>query len=164
MNDFILIGKIVNTHGIKGEVKILSDFEYKERVFKPNIEIYIGKDKNKEVIKTYRHHKQFEMITMDEYSNINEVLKYKSQNVYVKRSILELNSNEYLYEDLIDMEIIEDKKVLGKIKDIVYNKNNILLYIKGEKYFYIPLNNEYVKNVDLVNKKVLVDGGSNLIL
>ena len=39
MNDFILIGKIVNTHGIKGEVKILSDFEYKERVFKPNIEI-----------------------------------------------------------------------------------------------------------------------------
>ena len=62
------------------------------------------------------------------------------------------------------MEIIEDKKVLGKIKDIVYNKNNILLYIKGEKYFYIPLNNEYVKNVDLVNKKVLVDGGSNLIL
>ena len=135
MNDFILIGKIVNTHGIKGEVKILSDFEYKERVFKPNIEIYIGKDKNKEVIKTYRHHKQFEMITMDEYSNINEVLKYKSQNVYVKRSILELNSNEYLYEDLIDMEIIEDKKVLGKIKDIVYNKNNKLLYIKGEKYF-----------------------------
>ena len=164
MNDFVFIGRIVNTHGIKGELRILSNFERKERVFKPNATIYIGKEKQEKIISTYRHHKQFEMITLERYTNINEVLKYKDQNVYVKRMTLELKPEEYLYEDLLDMEIIENQKVLGKIKDIVYNKANILLYIEGEKNFYIPLNEEYVKEVNLETKEVKVVGGSNLIL
>ena len=164
MNDFVFIGRIVNTHGIKGELRIISDFEKKELVFKPNITIFIGKEKLEEKIITYRHHKQFEMITLEGYSNINEVLKYKNQNVYVKRSTLELKPEEYLYEDLIDMKVIENKKTLGKIKDIVYNKANILLYIEGEKNFYIPLNDEYIKKVDVKGKAVEVVGGSNLIL
>ena len=164
MNDFVFIGRIVNTHGIKGELRILSDFEKKERVFKPGITIFIGKEKQEEIINTFRHHKQFEMITLEGYSNINEVLKYKNQNVYVSRTTLELKPEEYLYEDLINMEVIEEQKVLGKIKDIMYNKANILLYIEGEKNFYIPLNEEYVKEVDLERKEVKVVGGSNLIL
>ena len=164
MNDFVFIGRIVNTHGIKGELRILSDFEKKELVFKPEITIFIGKEKQEEKIITYRHHKQFEMITLEGYTNINDVLKYKDQNVYVKRSTLELKPEEYLYEDLLDMEVIENQKVLGKIKDIVYNKANILLYIEGEKNFYIPLNDEYIKKVDVKESVVEVVGGSNLIL
>lgn len=164
MNEFIFIGRIVNTHGIKGELRILSDFEKKERVFKPNIPIYIGKNKEKEEIENYRKHKQFDMITLTGYSNINEVLKYKGQNVYVERNILNLKEGEYLYEDLLGMEIMENKKVLGKIKDIVYNKSNILLYIEGEKNFYIPLNSEYIQKVDVEKGIVETKGGESLIL
>ena len=79
--EYIYIGKIVNTHCIKGELRLLSDFEKKDRVFKSGINIFIGKEKQSETIKTYRHHKQFEMITLEGYTNINEVLKYKDQNV-----------------------------------------------------------------------------------
>lgn len=162
--DYVFIGKIVNTHGIKGEVRILSDFEKKERVFKPNTIIYIGKEKNREEIVEYRHHKQFEMITLKNYSNINEVLKYVGKDVFVKREDLSLKSDEYLLDDLINMEIVENKKVLGKIKNIVYNKANILLYVEGEKSFYIPFVSEYIIKVDLKKKEVEVKGGSNLIL
>ena len=42
---YIYIGDVVNTHGLKGEVRLLSDFEYKKRVFKKNFKIYIGKNK-----------------------------------------------------------------------------------------------------------------------
>ena len=38
--EYVLIGKIVNTHGIKGELRILSDFEYKERIFKKGFNLY----------------------------------------------------------------------------------------------------------------------------
>ena len=38
--DYIYIGKIVNTHGIKGEVRILSDFKYKDRIFKNGFNMY----------------------------------------------------------------------------------------------------------------------------
>ena len=34
--DKVYIGKVVNTHGIKGELRILSDFPYKDKVFKIN--------------------------------------------------------------------------------------------------------------------------------
>ena len=45
MDDFIYVGKIVNTHGLKGEIRILSDFEYKEKVFVPGMTIYIVRKK-----------------------------------------------------------------------------------------------------------------------
>ena len=41
--------------------------------------------------------------------------------------------------------LLENKKILGKIKDIVYNKANILLYIEGKKNFYIKVNDNYIK-------------------
>ena len=86
----IYIGKIVNTHGIKGELRILSNFDKKDKVFIPSTEILIGKEKISETINTYRHHKEFEMITLKGYSNINDVLKYKGKPVYIKRQNLNL--------------------------------------------------------------------------
>ena len=43
--NYVYIGKIVNTHGIRGEVRLLSNFRYKDKVFIKNMNIYIGKDK-----------------------------------------------------------------------------------------------------------------------
>lgn len=164
MKEFVYIGRIVNSHGIKGELRLLSDFEKKERVFKPKMVVYIGKELEQETIKAYRPHKCFDMITLEGYNDINEVLKYKEKNVYVKRDTLDLKENEYLYEDLVGLLVEENEKVLGKIKEIVYNKANILLYIEGEKNFYIPLNQEYIKKVDVKKGIVMVNGGESLIL
>ena len=88
----IYIGKIVSTHGIKGELRILSDFEYKDRVFKVGNKLVIN---NKDyVIRSYRHHKNFEMVTLDDYHDINEVLFLLKNKVYFKESDLELSDNE----------------------------------------------------------------------
>lgn len=78
------LGKIVNTHGIKGELRLLSNFDKKDLVFQPGFKIYIGEEKQEEIIKTYRHHKNFDMISLNGYSNINEVLKYLKMPVYIK--------------------------------------------------------------------------------
>ena len=162
--EYIYIGKIVNTHGIKGELRLLSDFEKKEKVFVPLMEIYIGKEKQKETIKSYRHHKEFDMITLEGYNNINEVLKYKTKPVYVKRTSLELKNEEYLLEDLIGLEIYELQEKLGKVIEIVYNKANVLIYIEAEKKFYIPVNDAFIKKVDLDNKRIEVENAKGLII
>ena len=70
---YVLIGRLVNTHGLKGEVRILSSFKYKDKVFKKGMKIYIGKDKVCEEITGYRYHKIFDMITMEGYNDINPV-------------------------------------------------------------------------------------------
>ena len=130
---YLYIGKIVNTHGIKGEIRILSNFKFKEKIFIKDMKIYIGKDKVEETINTYRHHKQFEMITMDGYSNINEVLKYKQQQVYINKDDLKLDSNEYLDEDLIGLNVKVNNNIVGTIKRIEKNPHQDLLVVKTTK-------------------------------
>ena len=115
---YTLIGKLVNTHGLKGEVRILSDFKYKDRVFIPGMKIYIGKEKVCEVIETYRHHKIFEMITMKGYTDIDQVLKYKGDYVFVNKEDIKLNENEYLDEDIIGLNVYVNDKCLGKVRKI----------------------------------------------
>ena len=108
---YVIIGKIVNTHGLKGEVRILSDFKFKDKVFKKGMNIYIGKDKVCEKINSYRFHKIFDMITMKGYNDIDQVLKYKGDYVFVNKEDIVLNENEYLDEDIVGLNVYVDDKL-----------------------------------------------------
>lgn len=160
--EYIYLGKIVNTHGIKGEIRILSDFRYKEKVFKKNFPIYIGKKHEKEVIETYRVHKSFDMITMKGYTNINEVLKYKSYPVYIKREDLKLASNEILDEDLIGLPVMMNNEIKGVVEKVILGKQDKLLIKNGEKSYYIPYVKEIVKEI-IPQKEIIIENISGLL-
>lgn len=164
MNNYIVIGKIINTFGIKGELKISSDFEYKDRVFIMNVPVYIGELKIKELINTHRVHKGYDLVTLKGYNNINEVLKYKGEKVYILRSNLHLEANEYLLNDLIGFDVYDEDKLLGIVIDYEQNINNVLLKVKGDKTFYIPKVDAYIKEIDVISKKIITNKGSDLIL
>lgn len=154
---YVLVGKLVNTHGLKGEVRILSEFKYKDRVFLPGMKIYIGRDKVCEEIVSYRHHKIFEMIMMKGYNNINQVLKYKGEYVFVNKEDIKLNPGEYLDEDIIGLIVIVDKKVMGVVKRIEkHNRNEILVVKSVDKNYLIPYNFDIIENVDLEKKEMSV--------
>ena len=74
--EYIYIGDIVNTHGLKGELRIISDFKYKNEVFKPGFNIYVGRQKEKLEIKTYRQHKNYDMVTLVDVNGIEEAIAY----------------------------------------------------------------------------------------
>ena len=153
---YVLIGKIVNTHGLKGEVRVLSDFKYKDRVFIPEMTIYVGKEKKPEVIVSYRHHKIFEMIMMKGYNDIDEVLKYKGDYVFVNKDDIKLNDKEYLDEDIIGQQVFVDSKYLGVVKRIEnHNGNEILVVINDNKnlfaskyQLYLPTEEEFANEVE----------------
>ena len=162
--NYILIGKIVNTHGIKGELRIISDFPYKDRVFKNNFNIYIGKDKINEVINTYRHHKIFDMITLKNYNNINKVLKYKGSLVYINRLDLKLNDNEYLESDLLNFDIIINNNIIGKLSSFENHNNNKIIIVKNkEKEILLPYNNNLIENINLDKKEITYKNIEGLI-
>ena len=162
--NYLLIGKIVNTHGIKGEVRLLSNFKFKDKVFVDDFVIYIGKDKNREVINSYRHHKQFEMITMKGITNINDVLKYKGDNVYIDRLDLKLESDEYLDEDLINFNVIVNDEIVGRVvrikKDTIQKQ---LVVNKGEKEYLVPLVYGIIKDINLGDGNIVVDDIKGLL-
>ena len=163
-NDYVCVGKIVNTHGIKGELRILSDFELKNKVFQKDINLYVGPEKREFTITSYRHHKMFDMVTFRGITNINEVINLKGLLVYVKRETLNLDNDSYVLSDLIGLDVYDKDKKIGTVKDYYLDNGNTLLDILGKKEFYIPLKSHYIKSVNLQDKKIITEGGSELIL
>lgn len=153
--EYIYIGKIVNTHGIKGEVRILTDFKYKEKALSPNKKIYIGKEKIEEEITSYRIHKQFSMITLKGITNINEVLKYKGKSVFTTKEILNLASNEYLDTDLIGMDVMINERLIGKVTNYLKDKYQDKIVVnKDEKEYLVPMVCDIIDDINL-EKRVI---------
>lgn len=156
----IYIGKIVSTHGIKGELRIISDFPYKEKVFKENNILII--DEEKYTIRSYRHHKIYEMVTLNDYKDINEVQPLLKKKVYIDKETLKLNDQEILDEDLITFEVISNKGS-GVITEIFLasQKNKILRIKIANKEALIPMNSPYIEKIDKPAKQIhinIIDG------
>lgn len=157
--EYIYIGKIVNTHGIKGEVRILSRFDFKEKVFVPNTLIYIGEEKIEEKIVSYRKHKSFDMVLLEGINDINDVLKYKGKNVYISSSSLKLSDNEILDEDLIGFTALYEDKEIGIVNDIMDYGNKVLKINES----LIPYNENFILKLDKENKKIYLKNVEGLI-
>jgi len=157
MNDYIYVGKIVNTHGIRGEIRLLSKFSFKNRAFRIGGTVYIGRDKIPEKITGYRVHKCFDMITLEGYTNINEVLKYKGALCYVLRKDLNLDAFEYLDTDLIGLDVFIDDKICGVVDHLeeVTSKNKVLWISYEGREVAIPFVPEFVE-VQIQNQRVIV--------
>jgi 16S rRNA processing protein RimM len=160
--NFIYVGDLVNTHGIKGEVRILSDFELKDQVFVKGFKLYIGRNHEEEVIKTYRKHKNFDMVTLEEIDDINDVLGYKGDRVYVNRD--ELVIKDYILQDLIGLDVYDQDKLIGPVKQVMKSKAHDILVVSGEtKNHMIPRVDEFLKEVNLKDKKILINNIEGLI-
>lgn len=151
--DLINIGKIVNTHGLKGEIRIISDFKYKKDVFKTNNIVYINNEKY--IIKSYRFHKIYDMITLDSINTIEQAEELKGLNVYIDRTDYKFDG--YLNEDLIGLDVYDNEILKGKIVDVVKTISNDLLVIEGNKKHMVPNIPEFIKDVDLENNKIYIE-------
>lgn len=148
---YIFIGRIVNTHALKGEVRIVSDFEFKDRIFKENTLLYIGENKDKGIIETYRKHKQFDMVKFKGIDYINDVLKYKGSKVYIDESILNLKDDEILISELINMDVYNDNKYVGRITEYRSDNGNNMLRVNNK---LIPYNKDFITKIDKENKSI----------
>lgn len=157
--EYIYIGNIVNTHGIKGEIRIISYFEHKDKVFIPNNYIYISDNLDRYQITSYRRHKNYDMITLDGYNNINQVLPLLKQKVYIKRDELSLNDNEYCYHELIGFDVFVGEVKQGLVKDVyLIDQVRRIMEIDTKKNIVkIPVHNDFIKKVDIKNKKIILE-------
>lgn len=153
--DNVYIGKVVDTHGIKGEIRILSNFPFKDKVFVVGKEIII--DHKSYVIQSYRVHKNYDMVTLDDFHNINDVLFLLKKEVYVSKESLNLNDDEVLDEELITYEVLTSDGKKGIIKEIfMASETNKILRVEFDKEVLIPMNSPMIEKIDKEKKQVIV--------
>lgn len=158
---YLYIGKLVNTHGIKGEVRIISNFRHKDKVFVKGFKFYIGKDKKEYVVESYRHHKIFDMVVFKDNHDINLIEHLKGSFVYINKEDLKLDKNTFLAIDLIDFDVIIDDKKIGVIKEILDTPANEVLVLDNN--VMIPYVKAFINSVDVKNKKIVVNNMKGLI-
>lgn len=160
--NYICIGKIVNTHGIKGEVRILSDFPYKKEVYEIGTNLYIGKKKENVIVTSYRRHKMFDMLTFKGINNINDVLSYKGEFIYFNRD--EVNLPGLIDEDYIGLEVYEKGNYIGCVTSIMKSKPHDILVIEKDNHRnLIPNIDIFVKQVDIDSKQIQIESIEGLI-
>ena len=162
MNELVIVGKTVSTHGIKGELKVISDFEYADRVYVVGNKILINNIEH--TISSIRYHKNYILLGIDNLNNINNVLEFVGYNIYYKKIDLNLDSNEYLLSDLVGMEVYDNNVLLGTVKEVVLGAANNFIRVNNTKEFLIPIIPEYIIKIDKDNKKVLTKDANNLIV
>lgn len=158
--DFISIGKITNFFGIKGEAKVGYSNESQLKNAK---KVYLLDDISKKelTIQNLRFHKNFAIVKFSEIDNINDLIQFKGQRIFIskKQALKQLDNNEYLIQDLIGCSVLNEKgDKIGSVVDISTNSSQDLLNIKNliGQVFLVPFVEEFFPLVDIENKKIII--------
>lgn len=158
---YIHIGRIVNTHGIKGEIKIQSYSDFDAERYQKGNTVYILSENSyiPMQVETFRMHKDMPLVSFQNYQNINLIEKYKNCNVYILEEDRKPLKNGFYRDQLKDL-IVEDENgnVIGRsmfIEETKGAQNNLRIQTETQE-FLIPFIDEFIKNVDLKEKKIIV--------
>ena len=164
------VGKIVNTHSLKGEVKVISSTDFEEERFKKGSELLITRGNQlirEVVVQSYRNHKNFLLVKFEGIDSVEEAEKLKNLQIKIDSTeVGELEENEFYFHEIIGCEVFdENDKNLGEIIDILTPGANDVWVIKGEngKEILIPYIEDVVKKIDITSKKVNIEVMEGLI-
>ncbi|MBQ2509228.1 MAG: 16S rRNA processing protein RimM [Erysipelotrichaceae bacterium] len=156
--EFVLIGKIINTFGIKGELKVASYTDFEKERFAKDSTVYIGEEHLPFRVGSLRSHKGFLLLQLKDNEDINLVEKYKNRLIYKdKEDIPPLPQGEYYFSDIRGLEVYVEGIRVGKVIEMeegtVHNNMRIRKEEDGKEYL-VPFLPVFVENVDLENGKI----------
>lgn len=148
--DLLEVGKIVNTHGLKGEVKVVPWTDTPD-VFEMIEHIYL-KSGDILTVKGIKYQKNNIIVKFSEISDIDDALKFKGQVISADRSELgELPDGVYYIADIIGMKVISDVgEDLGEVSDVIQTGANDIYEVKreGKKSLLLPVIDDVILGVD----------------
>lgn len=152
--ELIEIGQIVNTHGIRGEVKLnpWTDDLYDLL----DLEVFYEKDGKALNVENSKVHKNVVIIKFLGINSMNDAEKMKGKTLYTEKT--PLPEGRYYIKDLIGLTAYENDEILGKLSDVFNTGANDIYEIKTPdgKRIYLPVIDGVIGDVDLENKKIYV--------
>jgi len=151
---YLETGKIVNTHGVRGEIKIQPWADSPE--FLRSFEYFYIDGKAMKVKSSYIH-KGCVICSVEGIDDVNEAMRYKNKTVFIDRDDAPLPEGGYFIQDIIGATVIEEKGgVIGTLKEVLDLPGNDVYVVKGvEREILIPAVPAFVLKVD-ADKGVIV--------
>lgn len=164
----ITIGKISRHHNRNGEIKCLILSDYPERFLDlDRVFLESGEDIKRLHLESVRFHKDYAIIKFEEVDSLVEAQKLK--DYYVKlpsHEALELPEGHFFMHDLIGIEVYteEDDEYIGILEDIITTgSHDIYVVHHGKEEYLIPAIHEIVKEIDVENRKMIIDPTEGLL-
>ncbi|WP_226034967.1 ribosome maturation factor RimM [Aquibacillus saliphilus] len=163
-NNFFNVGKIVNTHGIKGEVKVVRITDFDERFQKGKQLYWVDKDGNNLTPLTvagHRIHKNFDLLYFESYNSINDVEPLKEGMLKInEESLTDLDDGEYYYHEIIGCSVqTTSGEVLGSVKEILSPGANDVWVVERpkQKDLLIPYIADVVKQINVEENRIVIE-------
>lgn len=158
-NEYIETGKIVGTHGVRGEMRAEPWCDTPDQLTKYKTLYLDNKGEKKLKIKASRVHKNIVLLTVDGVDTIEEAEKFRGKKIYLARKDLKLKKGEYLIVDLIGCQVYDaqtDEKY-GEISEVSATGANDVWHVKdGEKEYLVPAIPTVIGEVDVEGGRVTI--------
>ena len=162
MQDYIEIGTVVNTFGIKGFLKV-NPYTDDIKRFEKLQEVYLVKNKERTTyeVEEVKFQKNVVLIKVKGINSIEEAERVRNYSVQIDRKdAVPLPEDTYFIVDIIGMTVYEEKtgKELGILEDVFPTKSNDVYVVRDTlgKQLLLPATYEVIKTVDVPNKKMIV--------
>ncbi|MDO5717526.1 MAG: ribosome maturation factor RimM [Tissierellia bacterium] len=157
--EYIKVGQIIGTFGIRGEVK-LYPLTFDTDRFAQDIDYFIGEDKIKVHIKKFRLDKKILIILFKEFDDINSVEKFKSEYLYISSDdLLRLDEDSYYIHELTGLKVYQDEDYIGVLDEVLEYTCNDIYVVKKENgnNIMIPAVKDFINKVDIDSGRIYVN-------
>lgn len=143
---YLEAGQIVNTHGIRGELKIMPWCDGPEflKAFKT---FYI--DGNPYKVQEARVHKTMLLCKLEGIDDVNKAQTFKDKTIKIDRDSAKIAEGRVFISDLIGLPVYAEEKEIGVLKDVYTGPANDVYIVKGEKEYMIPAVSEFLEDVNV---------------
>ncbi|WP_456271565.1 ribosome maturation factor RimM [Bacillus sp. AK031] len=171
MEKWFNVGKVVNTHGVRGEVRVISRTDFPDERYKAGSTLFLFKEKGGDPVEltvgTHRKHKNFDLLTFKGLTDISEVEPFKNGILKINENQLgELGEGEYYFHEIIGCLVkTTDGDDVGAIKEILTPGANDVWVVKGSKgkEVLIPYIDDVVKDIDIENQVIIIEPMEGLL-
>lgn len=165
MEQFLQVGVISSTHGIRGEVKVFPTTDDPARFKKlKKVLLDTGKEHLEFEVQSVKFFKQFVIVKFKGVDNINDIERYKGKSLLVPReNAVPLKKDEYYIADLIGMEVFTEEGRFGVLKDVMETGANEVYIVDSDEHgeVLIPAIRQCILDVDVEEQRMkirLMDG------
>ncbi|RAL26181.1 ribosome maturation factor RimM [Thermoflavimicrobium daqui] len=165
--EYLHVGRLVSTHGIRGEVRVLPDTDFPEERFAPGNELFLLHPSLSEPlilrIEKSRPHKNVWLVKFTQWSDINEVEPFKDGKLVVSKEDIvpvQEDEGEFYFHQIVGCDVITTEgRHLGKVQEILQLPANDVWVVRPDpkgKDLLLPYIDEVVKQVDTKKKQIII--------